>query len=507
MRSKKAFINMIAAIVSEVITVVCGLILPRLILNAFGSSYNGITSSITQFLSCVALLRAGVSGVTRAALYKPLAEDNPAEVSAIINATESFMRKVSYIFVASLLGFSCLYPFLVRYEFSWMFSFSLVLILGISTFIQYYFGITYQMLLQADQKQYIVSIVDSFSIVANTVLAATLIRSGAGIHTVKLGSAAAFSITPVFLYFYVRKKYGIDKSIPPNKKAIEQRWDAFWQSVAFFVHENTDVMVLTCFADIKEVSVYTVYNYVIANIRNIIRTFVVGFGSAFGNMLARKEYDVAGQNLKIYELIIFNLTAIIYTTAGIMIVPFVMVYTNGVIDVNYSRPLYALIATVAGAFSCVRIPYQTVVEAAGHFKQTKNGAFIEASLNLIISIITVIRFGLIGVAIGTLVATCYRSVQYSTYLSKNIIKRSQWFFWQHIIINCVIAIASALISSAFIRIEILNFFLWAEKAFLVVLISALLTLVFDIIFYFGDLKTMIKKLFQAMKKRQKGEQT
>ena len=75
MRTKKAVINTMTSIMAEVVSIICGLILPRLILGAFGSSYNGITSSITQFLSCIVLLRAGVGSVTRAALYNPLSQN------------------------------------------------------------------------------------------------------------------------------------------------------------------------------------------------------------------------------------------------------------------------------------------------------------------------------------------------------------------------------------------------------------------------------------------------
>ncbi len=72
MRSKKAFYGSITSLVYQVITVVCGLILPRLILVNFGSSYNGLTSSITQFLAGISLLKAGISGVAKAALFAPL---------------------------------------------------------------------------------------------------------------------------------------------------------------------------------------------------------------------------------------------------------------------------------------------------------------------------------------------------------------------------------------------------------------------------------------------------
>lgn len=289
MRSKKALYNMTASIGYEVIAVICGLILPRLILSHFGSSYNGITTSITQFLSCVALLKGGVGAVTRASLYKPLAEKNTYEISAIVNATSKFMKKIALIFLGAIFIFAALYPFLVKDEFEWLFSFTLVLILGISTFIQYYFGLAYQFLFEADQKQYVLMLTQAFATILNTLLAAILIYAGAGIHIVKLGSALAFSLNPIFIFLYAKHKYKVDKTVKPNNSAISQRWDAFAQSVAYFIHNNTDVIVLTFFTNTKEVSVYTVYNYVIFNIRNVISSLVMGFGAAFGNMLAKGE--------------------------------------------------------------------------------------------------------------------------------------------------------------------------------------------------------------------------
>ena len=132
-RSKKALLNTGFELILEVVTAVCSFILPRLILSYFGSAYNGITSSISQFISCVALLKSGIGSVTRAALYKPLAENDSEGISAIVNATSGFMRRVALIFSASIVVFSALYPFLVSDEFDWMFAFTLALILSISS--------------------------------------------------------------------------------------------------------------------------------------------------------------------------------------------------------------------------------------------------------------------------------------------------------------------------------------------------------------------------------------
>ena len=139
---KKIVLNMVSALLLEAVSLVCAFILPRLIMVNFGSEYNGIVSSVSQFLSFITLLRGGIGGVTRAALYKPLLENDIKRISEILRATEIFMRKVTYIFVAFLTIFAIGYPFIVKNQFGWFYTFSLVIILGVSTITQYYFGIT-----------------------------------------------------------------------------------------------------------------------------------------------------------------------------------------------------------------------------------------------------------------------------------------------------------------------------------------------------------------------------
>ena len=86
MRSKKALLNSAATLLLEFVSVICGFIVPRLIIGTYGSEVNALTSSITQFLSYIALVEAGVGGVVRAALYKPLAETELKNVA--VNITE-----------------------------------------------------------------------------------------------------------------------------------------------------------------------------------------------------------------------------------------------------------------------------------------------------------------------------------------------------------------------------------------------------------------------------------
>lgn len=493
-RGEKAFINTLMALVYEAVLVISGLILPRLILSVFGSAYNGITSSISQFLSCIALLKAGIGGVTQAALYKPLATNNMDEVSGIIWATERFMRRIAHIFAIGILVFACIYPIFVNDEFDWFFSFSLVLILGIGTFVQYYFGITYQLLLQANQSQWVESATQIITTILNTIIAAMLIYSGASIHVVKLGSALVFCLNPIIINFYVHRHYKLNRKIPVNESAIKQRWDAFAHELANFINTNTDIVILTVFTTLKEVSVYTVYYMIISGLSRLLRSTISGIRAAFGNMLSKREDKVIEDNFKIFELYMFSVASIFFITAAITIVPFVKVYTAGVTDVNYSRPVFAGIISLATFFSCIRIPYVCLVQAAGHFKQTRNGAILEAGLNILISITLVIKFGLIGVAIGTLCATIFRTIQYVLYLSSKVIVRKISIFIKHLLVSAGVLLLVIGITNIIPGRDIVTWLDWFVRAFLVFIITTTSVMISNLLFYREDSLSLYQKV-------------
>ena len=75
-RLKKATYSVIFLGIYQAVVFICNLILPRFILVAYGSEYNGIVSSITQFLTFISILRLGIAGATRVELYKSLAADD-----------------------------------------------------------------------------------------------------------------------------------------------------------------------------------------------------------------------------------------------------------------------------------------------------------------------------------------------------------------------------------------------------------------------------------------------
>ena len=105
--------NMSLSLIARVITLVTGLIIQREILLAFGSVLNGLTSSISQVMSYLILLEAGLGTASIQALYAPLANDDWDKVSGILSATRIQYKRIAGVFIIILLAVSALLPFLI----------------------------------------------------------------------------------------------------------------------------------------------------------------------------------------------------------------------------------------------------------------------------------------------------------------------------------------------------------------------------------------------------------
>ena len=206
MRSKKAFYNIITSLVLQIIILICGFIVPKLIIRKFGSDVNGLTSSINQFLSYITLLESGIGPVVRSALYKPIAKNDIKSIKNILHVSEKFFRKISFIFIIYLIILSVLYPIITNDTFSYFYTFSLILIISISTFFEYYFGITYKLYLQANQETYITSYIQILVYVLNIFIVLLLVKLNVGIHFIKLLSSLIFIVRPIIQNLYVKKK-------------------------------------------------------------------------------------------------------------------------------------------------------------------------------------------------------------------------------------------------------------------------------------------------------------
>jgi len=424
MRSRSALYNIISNLFLQVIVVIYGFIIPKIIIENFGSNVNGLVTSITQFLAYISLLEAGVGPVVKSLLYKPIVNKNKESIQNILRAAEKFFRTIAIIFLIYLVVLCIVYPIIVASEFEFIYTLSLILIISISTFAEYFFGMTYRLYLQADQKNYVISLVQIITYIFNILFIVLFVKLGFSIQLVKLISGLIFIIRPILLNIYIKKNYNINLNEADNNYKLSGKWEGLAQHIAAVIHNNTDVVILTFFSTLIEVSVYSIYSIITRGIKSIVEAFTSGIDSLFGNMLANGEMENLNNKFSLYETVFFTIITIIYICSFILILPFINIYIGNVENVNYIRPVFAILLLSAEFMWSIRLPYSNVIISAGHFKETRIGAWIEALSNLLISLILVFKFGIIGVAIGTLIAMIIRTMEFIYHTNKYILNRS-----------------------------------------------------------------------------------
>ncbi|MBY3629359.1 sugar isomerase [Enterococcus faecium] len=474
--------NTIWALVFQITSIVCGMILLRLILTKYGSEVNGMISSINQFLQIISFLQLGVGAVMQSTLYKPLAEKDNLMISQILASGGKFYRQIAYILLVYVGLLLAVYYVLVPNEFGRSYTMAMIATLSINSFAQYYFGIVNTLLLSADQKIYITYIAQTIAFISNTVACALLISLNTEILMVKLITAIIYLACPIYYRWYVDRNYNIKRNVSYDKEPIPQKWNGVAQHVASVVLDSTDVVVLSIFSNLIYVSIYNVYNLVIYGVKQLFMAMTNGVQALLGELWVRKEIEVLYKTFAWFEWIVHTLTVFIFGCTGILIVPFIQVYTRGVTDANYNQLSFAALLVTANALHCLRTPYHVMIKAAGKYKETQNSFIIASLLNLGLSLILVKPLGLVGVALGSLISITYHTLWSANYNSKYLLKWPMKKFYKQLFVNILTVVLSfgATSQLKMMSITYLDWIVLAIKCAVIVFICIILV---NVLFY------------------------
>lgn len=463
-RKNEVLLTVISNLSLQIITALCGFILPPLIVSTFGSAINGMVSSVSQFIAYLNLVEAGVGGAAIAALYKPLSIDDTNERNAILSATSQFYNRAGILFVILVIILSILYPIIVGNEVDHLQSAVMVLILGITGAAEFFLIGKYRVLLTADKKIYIISIIQIIALIVSTVISVILIKIHSNILIVKLLSAIVYLGRYVFISFYVKKHYlNLSFKELPDKTAISQSKNVLVHQLGGLVVFNSPLVIITIFCSLKDASVYTVYALVFNAVNHLLGSFYNGFQAFFGESLVKDSLDKTQKLFNIYETLFFVLSFCFYSCAYILIIPFMKLYTAKMTDAVYIQPMLGFLFCLVGLANNLRRPCDVTIMAAGHYKQTQWRSLLESIINVFASILFTIKFGFIGVLLGSLTSYSYRMLDIIIYSNRHILERNFLFSIIKILILFCIYIPLIIFLLHF-NISIQSYFSWFTYA-------------------------------------------
>lgn len=423
-RGKKIIVNFCVSIFSQCIILVLGFVIPRIIMVSYGSDTNGLTSTITQIFTYMALLEAGISQATRNKLFKPIEQDDKEEISYWMSVSRHYFRKISKIYFCIVSVISFLLPIILNTNVGYWTVAFYVLFEGLTSVVSFYFINTWVSFLTAKGNMYVVNSISLLNKILCYCVKIVLALLGLNIALIQVGYFVVSILQIVFYYGYMKKKYSwIDYSLPVKDVVLPDRREYIIIEIAWTIFSSTDMILLSVFLSTEMSSVYAVYNLPFIALNSLLNAIY----SALSYNLGITYHEDVNKYTKIHDIfnsLFVGSMTILMSVTYILLIPFIKLYTRGVDDINYIYPILPLLFCLVQLLSWSRFVSGNLLGVAGRIKPAVKINVIEALTNLVLSLIFIHQWGIIGVLMGTVLALPLKVI-YCNYVSdKVILKRS-----------------------------------------------------------------------------------
>lgn len=465
-RTKKVVLNAISSVVQQVIVVLVGFVNRKIFLVTIGVAYLGVNGLFSNILSLLAMSELGVGTAIIYSLYKPLAEGKEDEVCKLMNFYKQAYRLIAMAIVAiGVIICMFLGVFININESGFTLKelqiiFLLYLLQTASTYLFSY----KRSLFFADQKAYITSYIDTGFKVFISIATAVIMVVTKNFYLYLILTIILNLINNAAISFYADKRYPYIKR--KLKLETEKVRKIFGNIKNIFIHKvastaitSTDNILISKFVGIAVVGLYSNYQLVIDSVSNIMRRILQSIQASVGNLLATEDTERAEEILYQATLVAHLIASFSSVALSCLVQDFIILVFGQEYTLEFS---IVFISIFSFMLVLMKEPLYQFVSVSGLFKEDRTNAIIGMILNLGISLILVIRIGLAGVFLGTVISSIITFILkinffYSKFLRKSAMKYHIVISGYIIISFAEIAITSWLCSCLIIENTYINF--------------------------------------------------
>ncbi|MDD3382092.1 MAG: polysaccharide biosynthesis C-terminal domain-containing protein, partial [Bacilli bacterium] len=403
MRTKSSFYNFIVKLITSLAPSILGIVLNNLIITTYGSDVNGVTATIMQIINLLMLFEGGFTLATQVALYKPYLENDYDKINKIMAATKSIFLRLGFFvtIISIILAFAA--PYFIKSDIDKYVISILLLIASAHTSIQFLFTLKYYIMFSVGQKEYKSSAVSLVFNILTQIISIVVILIGGSIISVKLVALIIPLLgLPILIRMFHKYFPNINfSSKEPDYSVIKTTKDVLAQKIAGLIFGSTDIIIISVVINTLVASVYAVYNMIFSFLKGILFSLILAPFHAFGQLYAENGVNKLSNFYKIYQFVAIIFINIFLTTALILILPFIELYTRGVEDVNYINSITAILFASCCFLELLSNILGSLSNSIGDFIPMKKITFIGTIVNIVVSVTLVFSFGINGVLMGT----------------------------------------------------------------------------------------------------------
>ena len=409
-RVKRAAKNIAVGYISNIATAILGFVLRTVFIMRLSDTLLGVNSLYSNILSMLSLAELGIGTAMNYSLYGPMARGEIEKIKSYMQLYKKAYRMIAAVIACVGLVIVPFLPNIVRGA-DYLTRTQLTvyyLIFLFNTVSTYFVSYKYSLCL-AEQKDFIQTNALMLAKAATVSLQIIVILLTSNFLLFLLTSAAVQLIQIFIVNAYLNKLYPYlkDKDVTPLDE--ESKKDVMTKTKALMLHKigdtarlQTDAIVISSFINVTVVAVVDNYNLIINTISGFVNIIFNSVISGFGNLIATESEDKQYRSFKVYRF--FAVWVYGFTAVGfyLLLTPLIKIWLHD--------DKWLLTSVVIGTvltdyyLKGERIALMNYKTAAGVYEPDKYLSLIQGAVNLVVSIVLVIKIGLVGVYIGTVVS-------------------------------------------------------------------------------------------------------
>ncbi len=423
----------------------------KIFLDFLGTDFIGLTGTLGNILGYLNLAELGIGSCISFFLFKPIQENNREKIQEILSLFGYLYQWIGRLILGAGIIISLSFPFIfTETELSFpLIYFAFYSFLG-SSLIGYFINYR-QILLTADQKNYLVAIYFQSAGLVKTGLQILLAYKFSNLY---LWVAIEFLfgvIGCIILNWKINKEYpwlrtnkklgkGLLKKYPEVLKNTRQ---IFIHQIKDFVLSKSDELLVFAFVSLKMVAYYGNYTMIITKVAVLFRTTIGAIGAGIGNLVAE------GNKANILK-VFWEVQSLQHMVAGFicfamyeLLEPFITLWLGGQYVMDHSILILLLIYTY---MSNSRSGVDMFNHAYGLYADVWS-AWAELIINLSITIICGYLYGITGILLGKIVSVAIIVVFWKPYyLFRSGVGRPYSEYWRGNITYIIIFATAFLIT-------------------------------------------------------------
>jgi len=419
-RTKNVTINASVGFTIQIIKVLIEFLIRTVFIKVLGAEYLGISGLFTNILTVLSFAELGIGNAIIFSMYKEIANNNTEKIKSLM-----LLYKKAYIYIGFIVLFLGLLttpfiPYIISGVPNIKESIFLIYVLYVfNTGLSYFFAYK-KAIIVAYQKSYITEFCRLIAEVIKAVFQIVILLTTRNFILFLIIQIVCNFIDNILSYIIANNMFPYlkEKNIKPLNDSEKGKIFRNVRSLVMYkfgsiILNGTDNIIISKMLGIVSVGLLSNYNLLINTINTVTGGLLNGFTASVGNLNSNDNFE---KQEKIYNLLLF-LCVWIY---GFCAIAFFVLSNDFIvlwIGDDYKLNMLVVFALVfhlyVNGVQFVGYTYRTTM---GLFNNGKYCPIIAALINVVLSILLCLKYGLFGILLATSISRLITTGWYDTFL-------------------------------------------------------------------------------------------